>query len=59
MIVHIINKDPICKLCMYTHGFEKFSFNVYFKMAASTGSHFENIKSQYLKNKNLIFMQFA
>ena len=29
-------------------------------MAASTGGHLENIKSQYLKkNKNPIFMQFA
>ena len=28
-------------------------------MAASIGSHFENIKSQYLQNKNPIFMQFA
>ena len=42
-----------------------FSFNVYFKMEASIGRHFENIKSQYLKNpnilknKNPIFMQFA
>ena len=38
-----------------------FSFNVYFKLAAFIGSHFEKIISQYLKNlrKNLIFMQFA
>ena len=33
-----------------------FYLNVYFKMAASIGSHFENIKSQYLQN---ISMQFA
>ena len=26
-----------------------FNFNVYFKMAASIGSHFENIKLQYLQ----------
>ena len=26
-----------------------FSFYIYFKMAASIGSHFKNIKSQYLK----------
>ena len=31
-----------------------FSFNVYFKMAASIDSHLENIK-----NMNPIFMQFA
>ena len=36
-----------------------FSFNVYFKIAASIDSHSENIKSQYLKNMNPIFMQFA
>ena len=44
MIVYVINKDPICRLCMsiHVHAFEKyklsliiFSFNVYFKMAAS------------------------
>ena len=53
MIVYIINKDPIFKLCMDMLLRNKlsliiFSFNVYFKMAASIGGHFENIKSQYL-----------
>ena len=36
-----------------------FNFNVDFKMAASIGSHFENIKSQIFKSKNPIFMPFA
>ena len=58
MTVYILNKDHICKLCMCMHAFEKylrnklnlaiFSFNVYFKMATSIGSNFENIKLQYL-----------
>ena len=34
-----------------------FSFNVYFKMAASIGSHLKN--RSILMNKNPIFMQFA
>ena len=55
MTVYILNKDHICKVCMCMHAFEKeiefdnFQFkNVYFKMAASSGSNFENIKLQYL-----------
>ena len=36
-----------------------FSLKVYFKMAASIGSHFENINSNLLKDMNPIFMQFA
>ena len=37
-----------------------FIFNVYFKMAASIGSHFENVKfSNICKSKNQISMQFT
>ena len=54
MVVYIINKDHIRKLSRCNHAFEKLSliilsFDVYFKMAASIGSHFENIKWQYLE----------
>ena len=36
-----------------------FSFNVYFKMAASIGSHFENMKYIIFKSKCPFSMQFA
>ena len=32
-------------------GFIIFSFNGYLKMTASIGSHFENLKSQYLQKQ--------
>ena len=39
--------------------FHNFQFHIDFKMAASIGSHFENIKSDIFKKKRPISMQFV
>ena len=44
-----VNCACVCMLLRNKLHLMSFSFNVYFKMAASIDSHFENIKLQYLR----------
>ena len=45
----------VCMLLRNLLSLKLFILNVYFKMAASSGSHFGNIKSQYLKKIRIRF----